>query len=92
MNSTPEDESLMAAALLANREAWSDLDVPAETFARFLAERNVDLKVVTTQIVQDLYLACACANGAKGAISSFSAQLRGDSTIRPHLRTKLNNT
>ncbi len=76
MNRTPEEESLMAMALLASREAWNDLNVPAETFARFLSERRIDLNVVTTQIVQDLYLACACAHGIKGAISSFSARFR----------------
>src|SRR5438876_233997 len=88
------------------RSAWPDLSLDRATFERFLEER-VALGVApekTRAQAADLYLACACAHGAAGAVERFDrAHLAGlaavvarvdpspafTDEVRQRLRTKL---
>ncbi|XXT20699.1 sigma-70 family RNA polymerase sigma factor [Sorangium sp. So ce429] len=61
----------------AGRAAWPGLDVGAGLFIRYLAERtppDIDLARALAEVhAADLYLACACAHGLKGAAERFEA-------------------
>ncbi|WP_437508811.1 sigma-70 family RNA polymerase sigma factor [Sorangium sp. So ce1099] len=61
----------------AGRAAWPGLDVGAGLFIRHLAERtppDIDLARALAEVhAADLYLACACAHGLKGAVERFEA-------------------
>jgi RNA polymerase sigma-70 factor, ECF subfamily len=61
----------------AGRAAWPGLDLDAPRFARHLAERiplDRDIERALNEVhFADLYLACACTHGLKGAIERFEA-------------------
>lgn len=64
------------------RAAWSGLPpLDAVLFARYLAERTPAGSDIARSLadvhVTDLYLACACAQGIKGAIEQFVAAYAG---------------
>jgi RNA polymerase sigma-70 factor (ECF subfamily) len=63
-------------AVSAALAAWPDLVVPVKTFEDFLTRRRIDLGVVASAVVQDLYLACACSAGAPGALVAFATKYR----------------
>src|SRR5260221_7125848 len=70
----PQDAKALAAALLAEgRAAWPKLRVPTRRFNR----RALAL-IQTAQGAKlhgaDLYLACACAEGAAGALAEFEKE------------------
>jgi RNA polymerase sigma-70 factor, ECF subfamily len=58
-------EAALADALARGRAAWPGVDVPAEDFARFVAERGA------ADHAEDCYLACACARGDDAAVRAF---------------------
>ena len=70
------------------RATWPGLDVPAEAFVSYLAERLPEgadpVEALSTLHASDLYLACACARGIPGAIERFELHLAGtiDAFIR----------
>jgi RNA polymerase sigma-70 factor (ECF subfamily) len=61
------------ARIAAARAAWPDVRIEPERFARFVAARlepPLDAGLSRLQ-VEDLYLACACTDGAPGAVAAF---------------------
>jgi RNA polymerase sigma-70 factor (ECF subfamily) len=65
----------------AGRAAWPDLAVSPERFAAYLAARiapeSADLRLALADVhADDLFLACACADRAPGAIEAFRARYR----------------
>lgn len=66
------DDSALAAMWETGRGAWPALAVAAPVFTRFVlsSEREAD-DAADHLHVGDLYLACACAAGAPGAIDAF---------------------
>jgi RNA polymerase sigma-70 factor (ECF subfamily) len=72
----PDEASAEDAALGARlrqlfdegQRAWPRLDLDLTAFARFLAARG---EPPTSDRVPDLYLACACVEGARGAVEAF---------------------
>jgi len=77
----PEDaaalEALLEGACAIGRNAWPGVALPAEVFVRHLAERlsagegGTVAESLAQLCLADLYLACACAHGAPGAIAAF---------------------
>jgi RNA polymerase sigma-70 factor (ECF subfamily) len=63
----------MDAFLDAARGAWPELEVPAEEFARYVADRPS----AALAHAADLYLACACARGVPGAAEAFDSEYGG---------------
>ena len=66
--------SAFDAALARAQQAWPKLEVPAEAFAQFLAERMPPGDAVaglSALNVTDLYLACACLRGAALALRAL---------------------
>ena len=58
----------LAALHQLGRDAWPTVELPAEAFATYLADREP-----TPARAADLYLACACARGDAEAIGRFEA-------------------
>ena len=60
------------------REAWPELSVSPDSFARYLGERvgpDGDAVAALGELeTDDLYLACACAQGGAPAIAAFEAK------------------
>jgi len=69
-------EGALGALYEAGRAAWPGLAVEAATFARYLAERAAAPRASLpgVQVAADVYLACACAVGAPGAVAAFDRQ------------------
>jgi RNA polymerase sigma-70 factor, ECF subfamily len=66
-------------ALEAGRAAWPDVDVDADAFAEYLAQRGAtDL---ATLAVADLYLACACTRGDAKALAICDDVLRREAEV-----------
>jgi RNA polymerase sigma-70 factor, ECF subfamily len=65
-------EPLLDARLKAARLAWPGIDVPDQEFIAYLADRlpgdRDPVRAIETIYAEDLYLACACAAGAPGAL------------------------
>ena len=57
----------------AGREAWPSVALPPEAFVRYLAARGM----LDAAHPADLYLACACAERAPGAVEAFEAAYMG---------------
>lgn len=75
---TAELEQALVKTFEAARAPWPGVDLPAEQFVRYLAERlssskeDTPLERVLDRIrLSDLYLACACASGLSAAIEAF---------------------
>ncbi|MBN2493829.1 MAG: sigma-70 family RNA polymerase sigma factor [Deltaproteobacteria bacterium] len=70
-----EIERLIAGILDAGRASWPDIDLPAEAFLAFLAERipqDADVEKTLRELnAADLYLACACVHKDPRALSAF---------------------
>lgn len=70
-----ELDQTIAAALPRCRAAWPGLDVPAQAFAEFVAERMPARRgpdeFVSSVAITDLYLACGCAVGDEVAAAAF---------------------
>lgn len=65
------------AELLARAQAtWPQLALPAEVFLRHLAAqvRGEPLEALSALHTDDLFLACACAQGISGALAAFDAR------------------
>jgi RNA polymerase sigma-70 factor (ECF subfamily) len=90
--------------LTTARAAWPKLSVDDDAFARWLDERAAQGKLPPADHAADLYLACACALGAAGALEAFErytsddvqrilARVAGDASrsdeVRQVLREKL---
>ena len=56
------------------RAAWPEVSVTAESFARYLGERCGPDDALSELETDDLYLACACAQGSAAAIAAFEAK------------------
>jgi len=78
----PEDVTALALtldrAMEAARAQWEGVDVPAELFMRYIAERlskaepeRAFASVVERLHLRDLYLACACVRGDVVALARF---------------------
>ena len=69
----------ISAACARGREAFAELPLDDETFARHLARAAVrmpDGAALSSLVAEDLYLACACLLGAPGAADTLMAQQR----------------
>jgi RNA polymerase sigma-70 factor (ECF subfamily) len=66
-------EGALGALYEAGRAAWPGVAVEAAAFARYLAERAVPPRasLPDVQVAADVYLACACAGSAPGAVAAF---------------------
>ncbi len=83
--SSGELERDLAAACLNARARWGDLAVADADFCRYLGERVPAESPTFTQLhVDDLYLACACANGTAAALRLFDEHFL--SRVGLHLR------
>jgi RNA polymerase sigma-70 factor (ECF subfamily) len=67
------DEEALTAAIEEGRRAWPALEVPADQFEVFLAERIDEGHGLSELVVADLYLACACQLRVSGAIAAFES-------------------
>lgn len=81
-----EDDARAAADLVdrswtAARQRWG-VDLDSSEFARYLARTAAGVAGLRDALdrlhLEELYLACACANGAAGAIAAFEAAYAGD--------------
>jgi RNA polymerase sigma-70 factor (ECF subfamily) len=73
----------MRAAHARGREAFAELVVDDETFARHVTRvlgADVSPATLAAIAIEDLYLACACASGVPGAAGAFDSRHRA--TIR----------
>src|SRR5579871_4696812 len=72
-------ERRLEAMLQAGRQAWPGLDVGAEVFGRYVTERVASaldpIAAMEALEAQDLYLACACAQGLAEAIGAFERSI-----------------
>jgi RNA polymerase sigma-70 factor (ECF subfamily) len=72
-------ENRLRDALKAARVAWAEIQVPEEVFVRYLAERITGepdpVEALARLCVEDLLLACACAQNQPGAIECFEARI-----------------
>src|SRR5215217_3146846 len=70
-------ERALARLFQAGREAWPSLPLPAEVFARHVLrhvpERSNPEEYLAGLHGADLYLACACTEGVRGAVAAFQA-------------------
>jgi RNA polymerase sigma-70 factor (ECF subfamily) len=60
--------TLSAETLRAARAAWPGVEVPADDFARWVADRPGE---ATPERLAELYLTCACARGDGAAVAHF---------------------
>jgi RNA polymerase sigma-70 factor (ECF subfamily) len=70
----PSEEALLAAVAAA-RAGRPDLGIAPERFARYLAERLPPEGDLARVHVDDLFVACGCADGDPAAIAHFDRQL-----------------
>jgi RNA polymerase sigma-70 factor (ECF subfamily) len=72
-------ESALASALEAAIAQWPGLTLPADCFARYLAERTPDetdpVEALASMHTTDLYLACGCTFGIPRAIELFESDI-----------------
>jgi RNA polymerase sigma-70 factor (ECF subfamily) len=68
--------SLLAALYARGREAHPRIVVPEQAFGRYLARCAAEGKVdaLSDVAVEDVYLACACAEKVRGATAAFERQ------------------
>lgn len=66
-----ELDAVLAAFLDAARATWPDFGVQPLDFVRYLAERAVGGQVPPREHAADLWLACACVQGAPAALACF---------------------
>jgi RNA polymerase sigma-70 factor (ECF subfamily) len=75
------DAAAMRDAVAAARLAWPSVELTAERFLAYLAERLPDDRDPAAALralhVSDLYLACACADGDAAALAAFDADCLG---------------
>ncbi len=68
-------ELALAQAVAAGRGAWPDLDVQAEDFVVFTAERLAEeeevVEALAKRCIEDLYLAFGCIGGDPAALKGF---------------------
>jgi RNA polymerase sigma-70 factor, ECF subfamily len=68
-------EAVLRDILEAARAAWPDLEVSAEVFLPYLAERLPEDSEAERALLEvkaaDLYLACACTQGDQAAVAAF---------------------
>lgn len=64
-------QQAVAAAAREGREAWPGVDVDGDRLRAFLAERDSEADLC----FRDLYLACGCAAGDRGALASFEREV-----------------
>jgi RNA polymerase sigma-70 factor (ECF subfamily) len=70
----PELSAILARLLDEARRAWPAFDLSPEAFVRHLAERSAVGGALGEVHAADLYLACALAEGAPGAIEAFERE------------------
>jgi RNA polymerase sigma-70 factor (ECF subfamily) len=63
----------LRARIDAGREAWPELGLDDLAFARHLAAHTHE-SLPPLKYAADLWLACACATGAKGAVAAFEKE------------------
>lgn len=64
----------LESALSEARAAWPSLNLADEVFLAYLGERVASTDLATVRVA-DLYLACACVVGARGAAEAFEAEI-----------------
>jgi RNA polymerase sigma-70 factor (ECF subfamily) len=76
-----ELEQVIAECLVRAREAWPQLAVDDEPFVRALATSVADatdaVAAIREIVIEDLYLAQACATGAAAALAAFEGACHG---------------
>lgn len=60
-----------ARAFEIGKQAWPTLSLTLESFAEFLSERFGGLAEVRKDLIEDLFLACACSRDEPGALRRF---------------------
>jgi RNA polymerase sigma-70 factor (ECF subfamily) len=80
---TIDDATLARDLFDEGRRAWPGLDVRFEAFAAHLARGAGDV-LPSAELGPDLYLACACATGVRGAVAAFDRAYLAD--LRAPLR------
>lgn len=69
-------EDALGDAWLSARERWPELDLPSETFVRYLATRvglGRDLRAALAELqLGDLYLACCCQQKGQGSAAMWA--------------------
>jgi len=73
-----ELEAELHARLEAGRAAWPAVALAPAAFVRHLAERTVGAALPGLDRAADLYIACACTEGAPLAVDAFHKAFRGD--------------
>jgi RNA polymerase sigma-70 factor (ECF subfamily) len=66
-------EGALQGLFEAGRAAWPGVAVEEAAFARYVAERAAQpvASLPSREVARDVYLACACAAGARGAVAAF---------------------
>jgi RNA polymerase sigma-70 factor (ECF subfamily) len=74
--STPElwSQADLEHAFGVVKNAWPGIAVPFEVFVAYLVARIASPAEIRDDWLQDLYLACACANGVPAGLQSFRTQ------------------
>jgi RNA polymerase sigma-70 factor (ECF subfamily) len=70
----PDLRAQIEAALARGRTAFPDLAVDDEAFARHLARAlswSADATSLSSLVVEDLFIACACLSGVDGAVNTL---------------------
>ena len=76
MPEPPANAEHLAALLLTAREAHPEVHLDDELFLRHLARHLPEGTELGAICAGDLYLACACAEGAPAAVAALDRQLR----------------
>jgi RNA polymerase sigma-70 factor (ECF subfamily) len=70
-------DDALAALLAAGRAAWPDLPLDDAAFVRKIAKATTDGSLPPVEHAGELFLACACVAGTKGAAAAFEKTYRG---------------
>src|SRR5687767_8223328 len=66
----------LGAAIAVAREAWPAIELPSHAFEEFIRRRSIDANV-SVEILQDLFLACACGAGDANGLQCFRERFFG---------------
>lgn len=70
----PDLDDALRQYLKAAREPWPDFGLDPHVFVRYLAERCTGAALPPAAHAADLWLACACAQGAPAAVEQFQRE------------------
>lgn len=73
---TPLPPQALQDRFAAGRSAWPDVTLDEDAFRALLLDRLVDGELPPVEHSADLYIACACAAGVRGAAAAFERVYR----------------